>query len=172
MTTVRARRGLTVVILGWVVAAVIGLVAGTARAQANTPTEAQNVERVHEAFEAWRAGTGSVFDLLAPDATWEVLGNTPVSGLYTSKADLQQQVLDPFNARMAGGLTPTVRHLYADADTVIAFFDATGTARDGLPYRNTYTWYLHLRDGRITAVQAQLDSVAFNDLWNRVSPQG
>lgn len=61
-----------------------------------------------------------------------------------------------------------MRHLYADGDTVIAFFDASATARDGLPYHNTYTWYLHMRDGRITAVEALLDSVAFNDLWHRV----
>jgi ketosteroid isomerase-like protein len=164
------RRVFVVAMIQLVAAALLGTFASTGTARANTPAEAQNIARVQQGFDAWRAGTGSVFDLLAEDATWEVLGNTPVSGLYTSKADLQQRVLAPFNARMSGGLTPTVRALYADGDTVIAFFDASGTARDGLPYHNTYTWYLHMRDGQITAVQALLDSVAFNDLWHRVSP--
>jgi ketosteroid isomerase-like protein len=35
---------------------------------------------------------------------------------------------------------PDVRRIYTDGDTV-ALFDAEGTARDGKPYRNAYTWY-------------------------------
>lgn len=145
-----------------------GALIGTGTAHAETPAEAQNIARVQQGFDAWRAGTGSVFDLLTDDATWEVLGNTPVSGVYPNKAELQQKVLDPFNARLSDGLKPTVRHLYADGDTVIAFFDASANARDGVPYHNVYTWYLHMRGGRIIAVEALLDSVAFNDLWHRV----
>jgi uncharacterized protein len=170
MTRIRLRHVFVVAIVELVAAVFLGTLAGTGTAHANTPNEAENLARVQQGFDAWRAGTGSVFDLLADDATWEVLGNTPVSGVYTSKADLQQRVLAPFNARLSDGLTPSVRHLYTDGDTVIAFFDASATARDGLPYHNTYTWYLHMRDGQIVAVQALLDSVAFNDLWHRVSP--
>jgi ketosteroid isomerase-like protein len=33
----------------------------------------------------------------------------------------------------------TVRTLYAEDDWVIALFDASGTARDGKPYHNTYS---------------------------------
>jgi hypothetical protein len=42
---------------------------------------------------------------------------------------------------------------------VIALFDATGTAWDGKPYRNTYTWYMKLRDSSIIDVIAFFDSV-------------
>jgi hypothetical protein len=51
---------------------------------------------------------------------------------------------------------------------VIVFFDAEGIARDGVPYRNTYTWFLTLRDNRIVKASAFFDSIAFNDLWQRV----
>jgi ketosteroid isomerase-like protein len=34
-------------------------------------------------------------------------------------------------------LKPTIRDIYAEGDTVIVFFDASGTARDGRPYANT-----------------------------------
>jgi ketosteroid isomerase-like protein len=47
-------------------------------------------------------------------------------------------------------------------------FDAEGVARDGVPYRNTYAWFLTLRDNRIVKASAFFDSIAFNDLWQRV----
>jgi hypothetical protein len=71
---------------------------------------------------------------------------------------------------MKSRLIPTVRRLYAEGDTVIAFFDAEGLARDEKPYRNTYAWFLELRDGRIVRAHAFFDSIAFNDLWQRVTP--
>jgi uncharacterized protein len=147
------------------------LVVGSAgSATANTPTEADNLASVQAGFDAWSAGTGTVFDLLDDHATWEILGTTPVSGTYTSKAELENHMLQAFNARMSGPLRPTVRRLHADGDTVFVYFDATGTARDGVTYRNTYMWLLDMRDGRIVAVKALLDTVAFNDLWTRVTP--
>jgi ketosteroid isomerase-like protein len=76
----------------------------------------------------------------------------------------------PFNARMQAPLRPTIRGLYVDGPTVIVHFDAEGLARDGLPYRNTYTWYLEMRAGKVVRGTAFYDSVAFNDLWSRVAP--
>jgi ketosteroid isomerase-like protein len=46
----------------------------------------------------------------------------------------------------------------------------TRSARDGLPYRNTYSWFLTLREGKIVRASAFFDSLAFNDLWQRVTP--
>jgi ketosteroid isomerase-like protein len=51
---------------------------------------------------------------------------------------------------MSVALKPTIRNIYAEGDTVIVFFDASGTARDGLPYENTYAWFLDIRDGKVT----------------------
>jgi ketosteroid isomerase-like protein len=82
-----------------------------------------------------------------------------------------REVIQPFNARMRTGLRPTtVRSIHAADDTVIAFFDANGIARDGKPYSNTYAWFLQMRDGKVVNASAFFDSVAFNELWNRVRP--
>jgi ketosteroid isomerase-like protein len=67
-------------------------------------------------------------------------------------------------------LKPSIRRIYADGDTVIVFFDAQGTARDGKPYVNTYAWFLELRDGKVIAASAFFDSLEFNELWTRVAP--
>jgi ketosteroid isomerase-like protein len=111
-----------------------------------------------------------VGDLLADDATWTIVGNSAASKTYPTKEAFLGEVIRPFNARMTVGLEPKIRSLYADGDTVIAFFDASGTAKDGLPYANTYAWFLELRDGKIVRPHAFYDSVAFNELWSRVQP--
>lgn len=65
---------------------------------------------------------------------------------------------------MKVGPKPTIRSTYAEGDTVIVFFDASGTARDG----NTYAWFLDLRDGKIVKAFAFFDNVVFSELWQRV----
>jgi ketosteroid isomerase-like protein len=134
-------------------------------------TEKSNKQVVQAGFDAWREGTGGVFDLLVPDAEWTIVGNSPVSRTYTSRQEFLDVVINPFNARLSGRLVPAVRALYADGDTVIALFDAEGTARDGKPYKNTYTWYMQMRDGRIVNVIAFFDTIEFTDFWTRITPE-
>ena len=133
--------------------------------------EATNREKIQTAFDAWRDGTGSVFDLLTPDARWTIVGNAPVSRTYTSRQEFLDIVIAPFNARLSHRLVPSVRGIYADGDMVIALFDAEATARDGKPYRNTYTWYMRMREGRIVEVVAFFDTIEFTDFWTRVKPE-
>ena len=136
----------------------------------HSETETRNLELVQVGFERWKEGTGSVYDLLAPTAQWTIVGNSVVSKVYRSKQEFLDEVIRPFNARMSSPLVPAVRGLYADGDMVIALFDASGTARDGKPYTNTYSWYLHMRDGQIVEATAFFDSVEFNDFWTRIAP--
>jgi ketosteroid isomerase-like protein len=138
---------------------------------AGMDVEAKNKAAIQTGFKAWRDGTGSVFDLLTPDARWTIVGNAPVSRTYTIRQEFLDVVINPFNARLSKRLVPTVRGIYADGDMVIALFDAEATARDGKPYRNTYTWYLQLRDGKIVDVIAFFDTIEFTDFWQRVKPQ-
>ncbi|MQA12147.1 MAG: nuclear transport factor 2 family protein [Pseudonocardiaceae bacterium] len=137
-------------------------------------SEQANKERIRAAFDEWAAGTGGPFALLAEDATWTIVGNSPVSRKYHSRKEFIDVVIDPFNARMSAPLVPRVRGLYADGDWVIALFDGHATARDGNPYENTYTWYMRFAqtaDGaQIVEVIAFFDTIEFTDFWTRVSP--
>jgi ketosteroid isomerase-like protein len=132
--------------------------------------EQANKDLVRKAFDEWAAGTGGPFGLLADDATWTIVGNSPVSRTYSSRQEFLDVVIDPFNARMQVPLRPSVRALYADGDWVVALFDAAATARDGKPYENTYTWYMRISDGAIVEVTAFFDTIEFTELWTRVSP--
>lgn len=132
--------------------------------------EARNKQTVIESFEAWAAGTGGPFDLLVEDATWTIVGRSKVAALYRSREEFLSTVIRPFNARMREGLVPTIRSIHAEGDTVIVFFDAAGVTRDDARYANTYAWFLRMRDGRIVSAHAFFDSIAFDELWDRVAP--
>jgi len=130
-----------------------------------------NKALVSAGFERWAEGTGSPFELLAPDAEWTIVGSSPLSKTYGSRQQFLDEVIGPFNARMAKPLVPTVRGVYADGDMVITLFDAEGVAKDGQPYRNTYTWYFQMRDGVAFKAVAFFDVREFDDFWARVSPE-
>jgi uncharacterized protein len=129
-----------------------------------------NRSLVQSSFDRWRAGTGSPFELLAPEADWTIVGSSPRSKTYPSRQAFLDEVISPFNARLSTRLVPSVRGVYADGDMVIAFFDAAATARDGQPYRNTYTWYFRMRDAKVVSAVAFFDTREFDEFWDRVQP--
>lgn len=135
-----------------------------------TDVSDRNLNLVRAAFTAWADGTGSPFDALSDGATWEITGNSLAARTYASKEDFMANVIRPFNTRLSSRLIPCVRNCYADGDTVVVLFDAQGTARDGVIYRNTYAWFMTIRDDAIVAVTAFFDAIVFNDFWERVEP--
>ena len=137
--------------------------------QASAP-QLHNKALVQASFERWQNGTGGPFELLAPDAEWTIVGSSPLSKTYRSKQQFLDEVIGPFNARMAKPLVPTIRGLYADGDMVIIFFDASATAKDGVPYHNTYTWYFQMNAGQVIKATAFFDTREFDEFWTRVSP--
>lgn len=147
----------------------VGLMAPHATS-AQTSVEAQNKTLISQSFDAWRNGTGGPYSLLADNVSWTITGNSLAAKTYPSREAFLGEVIRPFNARMSTPLSPTIRQLYAEGDMVVAFFDASGTARDGKPYTNTYAWFLEVKDGRITRAHAFFDSIAFDAFWRRVKP--
>lgn len=141
-----------------------------AAAMAQTDIETRNKATIQRAFDAWRDRTGGPYDLLAEDARWTITGASLAAKTYPSREAFMSEVIRPFNARMSTPLSPTVRRLYAEGDTVVAFFDASGTARDGRSYSNTYAWFLRMEDDRIVEAHAFFDALTFDDFWRRVTP--
>ena len=119
--------------------------------------ERRNRALVEEAFAKWGAGTGSPYDLLADDVSWTIVGRSDASRTYPSREAFMSEVIRPFGARMSQGLRPTIRQLVTDGDTVVIFFDASGVAKDGEVYANTYAWFREMRDGRVVRAHAFFD---------------
>jgi ketosteroid isomerase-like protein len=141
-----------------------------ADAQATQMIEQRNKATVQQSFDQWRNGTGSAFDLLAPDITWTITGTGATAGTYRSRQALLDQVVSLTSARLSTPIVPTVRGIWADGDMVIVLWDGEATARDGRAYRNTYTWYFRMKDDQVIEAIAFLDMSKFTELWTRVSP--
>jgi len=146
---------------------------GVAEAQAQSredieEMEEKNKEIVREGFARWANGTGSFFDLLTDDAEWTITGRSPISKTYTSRRQFLDEAITPINERLSVKIVPEVRDIYADGDMVIAMWDGTATAKDGKPYKNTYSWYMTMKEGRIVKVVAFFDTIEFTELWERV----
>ena len=153
------------------VAVILACLMGTPSIHASERETDVNKQLIQASFDRWRAGTGGPFELLAADATWTITGNSLVAKEYASRDEFLDAVIKPFNARLTKPLSPTIRSLYTEGDTVIVLFDGEATAVDGKPYRNTYAWFMDLRDGKIVNVTAFFDSITFDEFWRRVPPR-
>ncbi|MFC3159777.1 hypothetical protein SAMN05443633_106135 [Chryseobacterium arachidis] len=136
-------------------------------AQNYTKTELSNKEIITKAFEKWHNGDGNFFDLLNDDMQWEITGSTPYSKTYTSKQQFLDEVIIPLNKKLKVKIKPTVRNIFADNDMVIALWDGEATALDDKPYRSSYSWYMKMKNGKITHVIAFLDGIEFTDIMKR-----
>ena len=132
-----------------------------------------NREIVTEAFDAWSRGERHVSSIFAPQMTWEIAGRSIAAGRYGSTQHFSAEVLRPFGARFRADrpFRPVdVRAVCADGDRVVVLWDGEGTTTAGTTYRNTYAWFLTLRDGRVVDGTAFYDSIAFDELWESVPP--
>jgi uncharacterized protein len=129
----------------------------------------QNKKLIQEGFDRWASNQGSFFDLLSDDIEWTITGTCPISKTYTSRKQFLDEAIAPLSARLSKQITPKVRALYADGDTVIALWDGTAVAKDGKPYNNTYSWYMTMKNDRIVKAIAFFDTLELEDIWKRIS---
>jgi uncharacterized protein len=109
-------------------------------------------------IEAARDGMSAVIrDSFAPDATWEYPGDLPLSGIYYGL----DAILGEFLAA-AGNLLAEVKlelgTVVAEGDMVAAEWTATGSSKDGTPYRNRNIGLFTVRDGKIVSVREYTDT--------------
>ncbi|MCA1729238.1 MAG: nuclear transport factor 2 family protein [Actinobacteria bacterium] len=133
--------------------------------------ETSNRERTEKAFRDWQGGTGYITALLADDLRWTIVGRSQVSKTFDSKEQFVGEVLQPFGARFSEPFRPVVIHgVYADGETVVVLWEGEGIRLDGKPYENSYAWFMRFDGGLVVEATAFFDSIAFNELWNEVTP--
>lgn len=127
-----------------------------------------NKDLVKTHFQKWATGTGSFFDLLDDQVQWTISGSSKLSKTYTSKKQLLDEVIDPLNKRLSKLIVPTVRSIFEDGNTVIVIWDGAATAADGQPYNVSYAWFMEMKAGKIIKVTAFLDTLDFQEIFNRI----
>lgn len=151
----------------WLVAVFIGCIK-IANAQSVKDMEQQNKAIIEQAFKKWAEGTGNFFDLLDDHVEWRITGTCAISKVYTNSKQFIDEAIIPLNKRFKVKIVPKVRNIYTDGSTVIVIWDGKATATDGLPYNNTYSWYMTMKDGKIIKAIAFFDTIELDAIWNRI----
>jgi len=121
----------------------------------------RNGALVRAAFDAWAAGHGSFFDLLAEDASWTISGSTAGSGEWRGRQAYLDDVVSPLFERLAAPTVPERIELLAEGDQVVVRWRQDTPLKASGFYRNDYAWFLTMKDGRVAAVTAFLDLPAY-----------
>lgn len=127
---------------------------------------AENKQIVLDFYDAGARGDmDACLAFLAADITWTNIGTTRLSGTYSGKQAVVEQLLGPFFSQLKSGIRTDVERLTAEDDIVVA--QATGSAEtlDGTPYRNTYCHVFCIRDGKITDVKEYFDTAYINAVF-------
>jgi ketosteroid isomerase-like protein len=145
------------------------LLSGIANAASNVDVEGRNKQIVVEAFDRWAAGGNTFFsDVLVPEVVWTIKGSGPSAGVYRGLDSFVEQAVRPFVSRLSTPIKPVSKQVWAEGDHVIVQWEGAGVARDGQPYRNSYAWIFHMRDGKAFEVTAYLDLVPYDDVLRRI----
>lgn len=127
-----------------------------------TTTTPSSREVVEHYLDALLAGDiEAIREAFAPDATWTIHGELPISGKWEGR----DRIVDGFLREVAGALfepgsqTFEFPTLLADGDTVALEWRVQARTAAGRPYDNAYCGIFEVRDGRIAAVREYLDSL-------------
>jgi len=119
---------------------------------------ASTPKAVVERFMATRFGDqDTARTLMAPDATWVIPGDLPLSGVYRDRDEIFDVYLgthtDDFET-----ITSEVTKVIADGDDVVVEYHARGRTRKGRDYDTIYYYVFEVRGGLIRAVRQALDT--------------
>lgn len=162
------RKAAPIALAGVLCATAIGF-AGASDQSASQVREQRNKAAVTAAFDQWAAGGTGFFDeMLSPDVVWTIEGSSPSAGEYRGRKDFVERAVRPFASRLSVPVRPVAKQVWADGDHVIIHWQGEGMARDGVPYRNSYSWIFRLEDEKAVEVTAFLDLAPYDDVLRRV----
>lgn len=126
---------------------------------------AGNGELIREAFASWEQGDNRpFFRIVADEVTWRVIGTTPVSGTYHSKAEFLTATQALFD-RFSQPIVARVVAVHEAGDTVILQWEGTSQGVNGRPYHQSYCWVLRLAEAKVVDVVAYLDTALVDDMF-------
>ena len=125
----------------------------------------ENRKILEEAIAKWKAGDGmAIFNLLADDVVWTVIGSTAVSGTYRSRQAFIDGAVTAIGSRIDGMVAPEIIDILAVDDTIVLRWDGKGRMRDGAPYENRSSWTMRFQDGKVVEGTAYLDTALVDRL--------
>jgi uncharacterized protein len=115
------------------------------------------------------ADENAIHHLFAPDATWTLAGELPISGVWEGRdAILHDFLATAMSHYEPGSISLEITGMIAEHDQVVLQWTSRARTRDGLPYENGCIGVFTIREGRIQHVREYMDTlyarnVAFAD---------
>lgn len=115
----------------------------------------------------------AISDLFAPDATWTLAGELPISGVWKGRAAIIDEFLATAMSHYEpGSISLEITGMIAEHDQVVLQWTSRARTRDGRPYENGCIGVFTIRDGKIQHVREYMDTlyaheVAFSDTNTR-----
>ena len=72
--------------------------------------------------------------------------------------------------QLSSPIAPKVRDIRADGDTVLVHWEGTAKVKDGSTYRNEYLWIFKMKDGKVVAGTAFLDTQTYKAVLHGRAP--
>lgn len=112
-----------------------------------------------------RGDMDSCFGLLADDIVWTSIGTTTVSGTYSGKDMLMENLLGPVFGKLKAGISSVIDNMIAEGEFVMVQSRGTAETNDGRPYNNTYCHIMKFRDGKIAELTEFCDTKLTSSIY-------
>lgn len=115
------------------------------------------LRRYVEAIEAGDEQT--IRESFAPDATWTLAGELPISGTWRGREQILNEFLPTaMSSYEPGSVKLEITGMIAEGDMVALQWTSRARIIEGGPYENDCIGVFTVRDGRITSVREYMDT--------------
>src|SRR6204780_3349212 len=118
-------------------------------------------------FKGLENGAGAaVFQQVAGDVDWIVMGTHPLAGHYRSKKAFIAGTFDKLAQVLPQGAQLQVEYLIVKDDQAVVELHSLATAKNGMRFDNRYCWVVYFQSGVIVRIRAYLDSAMVTRLFD------
>ena len=121
------------------------------------------LQRLFSQYE--RGDSGPLFEHVADDIRWRVMGTHPLAGDYRSKEEFRRATYERLDGVLAGPIECHVTRVLADGGVGVVEWRGHATSVNGDPFDNVYCWIMRVRNERIVEVTAYVDSALVAQLF-------
>jgi uncharacterized protein len=107
----------------------------------------------------------AIRDLFAPDATWTLAGELPISGTWKGRGAIIDEFLATAMSHYEpGSISVEITGMIAEHDQVVLQWTSRARTRDGRPYENGCIGVFTIREGKIQDVREYMDTLYAHDV--------
>ena len=113
--------------------------------------------------------TGALFDAMAEDITWRVMGVDRWSRTFEGKQAVVNTLFGGAPVTPGPSSRVVVHAIHGDGDAVVVEYSARNELPDGRLYENNYCWVFRFRDGLIREVREYIDTLHATETFSQRS---